>query len=428
MGRSIGVALYLAISELSYGPAIWILNRRLQNGKEDPTRYTERLGDASIKRPKGPLIWFHAASVGEALSLLDLINAILNERDDVNVLLTSGTTTSAEILALRLPDRAYHQFVPLDSARAVRRFLRHWKPNVAVWTESEMWPALMHLTHKSGCPMLLVNGRISRRSARRLKWLGSYAKSLLARFEVIMTEDERLADRFFRLGVNPEKIEVTGSLKDTAMALPYNENQLKQFSKVLGGKQVWLAASTHKGEEKAVAEAHRYAKRTAHGLILILAPRHPDRGPEIARDLRAQGWRVAQRSANEPMARDTEIYLADTMGEMGLWYRLAPISFVGGSLVDVGGHNPFEPALLGSAILHGPNVYNFESAYDRFAQADASVVVSSSVELGPMLVETLPADRTASLAQAAWRVSSEGIDVADYIHSTILAQLPGTSP
>lgn len=424
MGRSLAVALYLGLSAFAEGRARRHLERRLQRGKEHPERFRERLGHPGLPRPEGQLCWFHAASVGEAVSLLDLIDELLAARPELNILVTTGTVTSAELLAKRLPPRAIHQFVPVDAKAAVERFLAHWRPDIAIWVESELWPCLIHRTHLTGCPMILANARISPRSARRMRWLGSYAASLLNRFDMILAQDDDIADRIYRLGAEPARITVTGSLKDTAHPLPHDPEALKGMMKAIGGRRVWLAASTHAGEEEIVQEAHRQARRSFPGLTLILVPRHPERGTEVVEMLRAKGWRVAQRSCGEPFDRNTEIYLADTLGEMGLWYRAAPVSFVGGSLVEIGGHNPFEPAVLGSAILHGPHVTNFESAYQRFAAADAAIRVPRPDQLGRALVETLPPDRTAELATAAWEVASEGADVARQVLGHITTLLP----
>lgn len=398
-----------------------LVRKRLQRGKEDPERIGERFGQPSLPRPKGRLAWFHAASVGESLSLLALVDGLLAEHDDLHVLLTTGTRTSAELLATRLPPRALHQYVPVDTPSAVGGFLKHWQPDIAIWTESELWPRLIVMTHDHGCPMLLINARMSVRSARRLARVQGYAASLLGRFNRVLAQDDAQGERLRTLGAS--NVTVTGSLKDTAEPLPHDEAALRSFRAALGGRTVWLAASTHPGEEAMAAQAQREARRRFPGLLLILVPRHPERGPQIARSLRADGWSVALRSAGEMPERDTDIYLADTLGELGLWYRLAAVSFVGGSLVDVGGHNPFEPALLGSAILTGPHVQNFETAYGRFRRAGAAAVVPKPADLGGRLIEILPPDRSAALATAAWTVSSEGADVARRVLNVISQQL-----
>ncbi|WP_112320824.1 3-deoxy-D-manno-octulosonic acid transferase [Oceanibium sediminis] len=424
MGRSLALGIYLAASHLA-GPVVRrTLTRRAVAGKEDPARRGERFGVASLPRPAGRLIWFHAASVGESVSLLGLIRKLLAQMPDVHVLLTTGTRTSAELMAKRLPDRAMHQFAPVDLPSAVSAFLAHWRPDLAVWTESELWPVMLTRTHARGCPMLLVNARVSARSARRMRWLGGYAASLLGRFERILAQDEEVFQRLSRLGADPAKLEVTGSLKDTAEALPYDKSALAKVRSAIGGRTVWLAASTHPGEEAMVSHAHSTARRRFQALLAIIAPRHPERGPQIAQMLRNEGWKVSLRSAGELPDRNTDIYIADTLGEMGLWYRIAAVSFVGGSLVPIGGHNPFEPALLGSAILTGPHVDNFETAYARFREGDAAQIVDDAEDLGRQLVATLPPDRAAARATAAWAVSSEGANVVQRVEDVIRRHLP----
>ncbi|MEM9430058.1 MAG: 3-deoxy-D-manno-octulosonic acid transferase [Pseudomonadota bacterium] len=423
MTRSVTVLAYLGLAEIAMPIAREMVRRRLLRGKEDPERWRERLARTDELRPDGPLIWFHAASIGEALSIIDLVGLLLKEREGLNVLVTTGTVTSAAILTSRLPPRAIHQYVPVDAAPAVRRFLNHWRPDTAVWTESEIWPALIHHTHRRGCPMYLVNARISAKTASRLRMVRRYAQSLFGRFTRILAQDRVIAERLVKLGVSRTRIEVTGSLKESATPLPVDEVQLKELTQRFAGQPVWCAASTHPGEEDAVTAAHRYARRIFHHLILILVPRHPERGDEIAANLREEGWRVAQRSKGETIDRATDIYLADTIGELGLWYRLAPVSFVGGSLVRIGGHNPFEPTLLGSALLHGPYVANFSHAYDRFQRAGGAVAISEPDALGPAVVDALAPDRAAALAAAAWSVTSEGADVATRVCDMLLESL-----
>ncbi len=383
MPRSLALALALGAAELAQPVARRVLARRLKAGKEDPDRLGERLGIPGRDRPPGRLIWFHAASVGEALSLLPLVEAVLEAAPDAHVLLTTGTRTSAALMQARLPARAIHQFVPVDTGPAVRRFLGHWRPDLAIWTESELWPRLITATRARDVPMLLVNARLSDRSARQMRRLGAYAASLLARFDAILAQDDLQAERLLRLGAPAQRVTVTGSLKDSAQPLPHDAGALRHLMRLTAGRTVWLAASTHPGEEEIVVAAHREARRTHHGLMLVLAPRHPDRGPALAAWLRDAGWIVAQRAAGEDPDRRTEVYVAHTLGEMGVWYRLWAVSFVGGSLVPgIGGHNPFEPALLGSAILAGPHVENFGAVYARFRRAGALVQVHDPEALG----------------------------------------------
>jgi 3-deoxy-D-manno-octulosonic-acid transferase len=417
--RPLPLRLYLALSRRGAGVARRVLARRLAAGKEHPARVAEREGRASAARPPGPLIWFHAASVGEAASLLEMLRRLQLAREDVTCLVTTVTVTSAAFLEERLPERCIHQFAPLDVVPWIDLFLDHWRPDLAIWTESELWPAMLHRTHARGIPMLLINARMSARSYRRWRGFRGLAEALIGRFDRILAQDELTGEQLEGLGADAGRITVIGSLKEGAAPLPHDEAERVRLSRALAGRPVWLAASTHAGEEEIVVGAHARARRALPMLALILAPRHPDRGDALAAMVRAKGFRVAQRSKGEEIAPDTDVYLADTIGEMGLWYRIASVSFIGGSLVEVGGHNPFEPALLGSAILHGPHVRNFADPYRRLREADAAVRVAGEAALAEALVATMAPDRAAAMAAAAWAACSEGAEVTDAVLEAI---------
>jgi len=375
MGKSLALAAYLGATSFADAWANTKIKRRLAVGKEDPDRFEERLGKPSIPRPDGPLAWFHAASVGESLSILELLSQIKFEYPNMSLLVTTGTRSSAMLLDTRMPKNVMHQYIPVDSKKAVTAFLDHWKPSLAVWTESEFWPRLMSQTHERGVPMLLINGRISEKT----------------------------------------KITVTGSLKEGAVPLPHDATARKEMLRQIGTRPIWFAGSTHDGEEEIVAGAHRLALKKRPELLMVLAPRHPERAKEISALLERMGFTVATRSKGEKITGQTEIYLADTLGEMGLWYRIAPVSFVGGSLASVGGHNPFEPAALGSAILHGPNVHNFSDIYQRLYDGEASHCVRSEAELAQAVDRFLQPDEAAKFATSAWEVSSDGAGVTDAV-------------
>lgn len=429
MARSILLGLYLAWS--ARGARAFAerkLRERLAAGKEDPDRLDERRGIAGRPRPDGPLIWFHAASVGESLAVLELIRRLLDERRDLNILITTGTLTSAAVMEDRLPERAIHQFAPLDARPFVARFLDHWRPDVAIWTESELWPTLVVETSARAVPMLLLNARMSKTSHDRWRLARGVARDLLRRFEAALVQDDLTTVYLRRLGMPTDRMKVLGSLKEGAAALPCNESDRAGLAAELGGRPVWLAASTHDGEERMILRAHRLASRSSPRLLLILVPRHPHRGDEIAELLHQDGWSFTRRSLDEGPVEEAGVYLADTMGELGLWYRLAPISFVGGSLVAVGGHNPFEPAALGSAILHGPYVSNFVDIYRRLAEAKAALLVASPEKLASAVAQLLnPAD-AAGMAAAAWGVISEGADVTDRALALVLETLDRATP
>lgn len=423
MAVSLALGLHRLATPLLVSYANRVLSKRLRLGKEDPERVDERRGIASQPRPDGPLVWFHAASVGEALSILDLIENLGEERPSLEFLVTTGTRTSADLMAERLPSFACHQYIPLDARPFVRRFLSHWKPDLAVWTESELWPSLISETSARKIPMVLLNARISDRSFARWKLLPGMARSLLGRYERIFAQDRHSAAKLLHLGAVRDRLEVTGSLKENSAALPHNEDQRVAITAALEARPVWLAASTHPGEEALVAAAHRSARRNAHRLLLIIAPRHPDRGPEIAKTLRADGWRVGLRSDGDQPDAVVEIYVADTLGEMGLWYRIAPLSFLGGSLVPIGGHNPFEPAALGSAIVHGPHIENAQEIYDRLDAAGGAREVSGVDNLAKAVSELSEPHRAAEMAHAAWEVSSSGAEASEAAEALILALL-----
>jgi 3-deoxy-D-manno-octulosonic-acid transferase len=417
--RSALLGLYHLVSRRLGPPIRRMLTKRRAAGKEHPTRFPERMGEPGMPRPEGQLVWFHAASVGEAASLLELLRRLELARPGVTCLVTTVTVTSEQFLAERLPPSCAHQFAPADVLPWVERFLDHWRPDLAVWTESELWPATLAATSARGVPMLLINARISNRSFRRWRMLRGLSRALLRRFDRILAQDDLAAEHLLALGADPDRLRVTGSLKEGAAPLPHDEAERVRLARAFAGRPIWLAASTHAGEEEAVIAAHLAARRGLPMLALILAPRHPSRGDEVAALLRARGLAVAQRSKGEAIGADTDVYLADTLGEMGLWYRIASVSFIGGSLVEVGGHNPFEPALLGSAILFGPHVRNFADAYARLTAADAAIEVARAEDLGRDLGVAMAPDRAARLAANAWAACSEGAEVTDAVLETI---------
>ncbi len=396
------LSLYQA-GTTALGPVVALyLANRMAHGKEDRERFPERQGVASQARPSGPLVWVHAASNGEAVSMLALIDRLLVERPKLSVLITTGTVTSARLLAHRLPaDRARHQYVPVDRPTYVRRFLEHWRPDLALWVESELWPNLVSQTDRAGIPLLLLNGRMSLRSFRGWQRVPGLIAPLLACFELCLAQDEVQAERFRRLGAAAAA--TVGDLKTAAAPLPNYDNQLARIAPRTAGRPLWLAASTHEGEEEAAAQVHRALRDAAPGLLTIIAPRHPIRADEIAAMLRRSGLVVAQRSQGDALDPATDIYLADTLGELGLFYRLAGIAFIGGSLTPIGGHNPLEAALLDCAILHGPDMSNCAAMAKSLAAAQATITVRDADELASAVRHLLsdPVERAARAAAAA---------------------------
>lgn len=379
---------------------------RVASGKEEASRLAERFGIAGLARPADRLGWLHAASVGEMQSLLPLITALAQREPGLKFLVTTGTVTSARLLAQRQPANVLHQYLPLDRRAWVARFLDHWRPDFALWVESEFWPNLLQAALARGIPLALVNGRLSQRSLRRWRWGGALIRPLIAGFAVVLAQDETQAQRLAEIGARVPR--ALGNLKFAAAALPVDEAVLAGLRQQTVGRDIWLAASTHSGEDAIIAAAHRVLSARRPRLLTIIAPRHAERGAAIAAELRAAGFTLARRSQGEAIGETTEIYLADTMGELGLFYRLAAIVVVAGSF-RWQGHNPIEPALLARAVVSGPNVANFQDIFDRMVKAQA-VTIAEESQLAPAIDRLLEDPKaSAERAQAFARGEAEGI-------------------
>ena len=379
MAETLPLALYRVLSAAAEPAAPLLLRSRLSRGKEDAGRLGERLGRARTDRPSGPLLWVHGASVGELNAVLPLVARLLADRPGLRALVTTGTVTSATLAAARLPPRAFHQFTPLDGPRAVRRFLDHWRPDLALFVESELWPNLLAEAAGRGIPLVLVNGRMSDRSFARWRRVPRTARAMLSRFALIAAQSEGDARRFEALGA-PHAASF-GNLKFDGPPPPVPSKALAEFGRHMQDRPLLAAASTHEGEEAVIAEAHAALETEARGLLTLLAPRHPERGPAIAAMLAAKGLRVARRAAGETPTAETDVYLMDTLGELGLLYAAAPFAFIGGSLVARGGQNPIEAAKLGCAVLHGPKVPNFRDVYGALDAAGAAIVIRDAASL-----------------------------------------------
>jgi len=378
-----------------------LIKRRLKQGKEDPARIGERRGVSRDTRPHGPLVWIHGASVGEVLAVAALIEKL--RALNIRILLTSGTVTSASIVAKRFPPDIIHQYVPYDSPRFVARFLDHWRPSLALFVESDLWPNLILSSAARRLPMVLINGRMSQRSFRRWGRMTGTISALLGRFDVCLVRSDVDAERFTALG--SRNVVTTGNLKLDVAAPPADSAKLERLMSLTRGRPIVVAASTHPGEEDILLEVHRTLAGFFPALLSVIVPRHPDRGETIARAVTASGLQVAQRSREELPTALTDIYVADTMGELGLFYRLAPIVFMGGSLVEHGGQNPIEAVKLGASVVHGPHVFNFTDVYEALDNAggarQADTQEALVKQLGRLLAD--PAARKSSV-DAAERV------------------------
>ena len=398
--------VYRSLSSAMVPLAPAVIRQRLKLGKEDPERIAERRGLTRDARPQGPLVWIHGASVGEVLAAAALIERL--RELNLRILVTSGTVTSAAIVARRFPPDVIHQYVPYDSPRFVARFLDHWRPSLALFIESDLWPNLILSSAARRLPMVLINGRMSQRSFPRWRRVASTISALLGTFDICLAQSPTDAERFAALGCH--NVITTGNLKLDVPAPPADPAKLDRLISVTRGRPMILAASTHPGEEERLIEAHKTLAGYFPSLLTVIVPRHPNRGEAITRTIGAAGLRAAQRSREEMPTAVTDIYVADTLGELGLFYRLSPVVFMGGSLVEHGGQNPIEAVKLGASIVHGPHVFNFTDVYDALDRAGGArkAVTPEALanELGQLLDD--PAARDSMVAASARVVSQLG--------------------
>ena len=385
---------YIAFSNHATTIFRYALKRRLKNGKEHPQRYTEKLGDSSAARAPGTLIWLHGVGLGEVLALRGLIRAIHARKPEIHFLVTSSTRTSAEVFCNNLPVNTTHQMLPLDSKPFIKKFLNHWQPNLSVWAEQDLWPAMVYHTHARSIPLVLLNARMNEKSYRARTRLTSLYRDLYKRFEWISAQDNQTAANMQSLGAN---VTTGGSLKTASVPLQDHATLRHEFAQRIAGRHCWLLASSHREDEALALHAHRKLLQQQPEALLIIAPRLIERKPEIIETAIAHGMKTACRSDNQSPSQ-CNVYIADTFGEMGIWYRLSPCAFIGGSMSDVQGHNPWEAAVLGCAIVHGPNTENFLSDYQLLQKNNAATCVSRETQLLQTLQDQQRLETTAKNA------------------------------
>jgi 3-deoxy-D-manno-octulosonic-acid transferase len=388
------------------------LRRRHRAGKEDIARIGERYGQPSRSRPNGFLVWFHAASVGESMSMLRLIERVLDGRPATEILVTTGTVTSAKMVADRLGDRVIHQYVPVDRPSWVEQFLDHWHPDCAIWIESEIWPSLLQGIAAREIPAALVNARMSATSHARWMIMPAAIGSLLATFDVCLAQTEQEVLRLGQLGARDVKY--VGHLKYAADALPADPKLLAELKAVIGNRPLWVLASSHEGEEDIAIDAHRRLSLLFPDLLTVIVPRHTGRSISIAQRAAGAGLAASLRSGGLPPSRRDAIYIVDSMGELGLWYRLTPIACIGGSLTPIGGHNPIEAAQLGCALLYGPHMHNTPGIAAELEAAGAAFVVHDAESLAAAIARLIEDRATAqAMAAAAREVAEQNRHVID---------------
>jgi 3-deoxy-D-manno-octulosonic-acid transferase len=407
-----------------------MLRRRVARGKEIATRLPERWGEDDSPRPPGRLLWLHAASIGETVSVLPVLTALHRMAPDVRVLLTTGTVTSAELLARRLPELELegcvaHRFVPLDVPAWVRRFLAHWRPDAAALVESEIWPNVIRAAGARGIKLMLVNARLSPRSFGRWRRLRGAAGKLFGAFATIQAQSASDAERLLRLGARPASAQ--GNLKFSALPLPVPRIEWQRLRHAIGARPVWLAASTHPGEEPLVIAVHRALAARHPGMLTIIVPRHPERGAEVA--ALAGGLPATRRALGEGPPDGAGIWVADTLGELGLFYSAAGIVFVGGSLVPHGGQNPLEPARLGCAVAVGPHVKNFGEPVAILEAAGALARVADAAALAGWVEGLLhDAGQRRAMGEAGTAAARKHGDLPRQVADMLLDLLPDRQP
>jgi 3-deoxy-D-manno-octulosonic-acid transferase len=422
---SLGLMLYAGLTRLFHSVAPGLLQGRARQGKEDPGRWRERLGQTQAVRPEGAVVWFHGVSVGESLSALPVIARLLSERPDLRVVITTATTTSADILAKRLPAGAMHQYAPIDTPQAAAAFLDHWRPALAVFIESDIWPNLLTGLAARHVPYALLSARITEKTFRGWQtWKGAM-RSVLAGYSLVMAQDRDSDERLKAMGVATGDI---ANLKTVGAPLNVDESALAALDAIIGERRVILAASTHYGEDTLIAHALEPYIRDRD--LLVLVPRHPAKAADIRIDIEALGLHVAQRSLKEALAGTTQVYLADTLGELGLFFSLADLIVMGGSLQSgIGGHNPLEPARLGKSVITGPDLFNWQGVFDELIAAGAAFRVDGPSDLAFLVGELRQKPAAIAAAdQAALEVSRREAGTLDRAWTLLSPLLPERTP
>ncbi|MBO9477733.1 3-deoxy-D-manno-octulosonic acid transferase [Shimia sp. R11_0] len=373
--------------------------KRVRSGKDDPARSGEKLGVYNIPRPAGSVVWVHAVGLGEVLALRPLLAEIGRQAPNVHFLVTSTARSSAQVMGRNLPANTTHQFLPLDGPRFVRGFLDHWRPDLSIWSEQDIWPGIVIDVKRRGIPLAYINARISQSGyEKRAKFRTGFA-ALMGHFDRVYAQDDHSVSRLKALGA--ARVDKMGSLKPAAEPLAVDQEALAAWQAVKAGRRIWVAASTHDGDEEIVLKAHREILTSDPAALLIIVPRDLDRAADISQLATSYGLRTALRSQSSSCAPETSLYIADSFGELGLWYRLASHAFVGGSFANIGGHNPWEPICLGCPVLHGPNTQNFARDYADLNAAGVALPISAGPAAASHLAQTVLTQDVASVAQAA---------------------------
>ncbi len=422
--NTLGLSVYKGVAKFASPLKEHQGQRAVSLGEEDSTRIQERQGHTDKLRNDGKLIWLHSANLGQSFVLMGLIDRLQRNYPKAHFLLTTTERISEQVLSVRLPKNTLHQYTPYDTPQACKTFLDHWQPDLCLWSENKLMPVLLEATAERAIPMLYLNAAQPGRSFAPIRWVPGVARSVLSRFASILVIDDVASSSIIKLGVKPERVFVTGVLKEGSSPLSVNESARLQIAKQVRGRPVWLASFVSASEESMVIEAHKIAQRSTHRLLTILSPLSCNQIGPLSENLSKTGLNVARRSDPDSFTPLTDILLADVPGELGLWYRIASVSLVGNSMTESGGGmNPGGPAALGSAIIHGPFVENFADRFFRLAQVGAAVEVLSVESLAEAVSELMSPDKAAEMAHAAWIANSEGAEVTDLVLELVAEHL-----
>ena len=359
-----------------FSPIIILI--RLLKKKEDPIRFKEKFGFFSKKKPKGKLVWFHGASVGEILSAVPLIQQLEKNKNTTKILVTSNTLSSSKVISSLKLKKTIHQFFPIDNSYLVNKFLKYWSPSIAIFIDSEIWPNMLTKINIKSIPLILLNGRINKKSFKKWKRISLTAKSLFNKFDLCLPSSAESKKHLELL--NAKNIKYIGNLKFTESEIK-KDNSNKNLKKFFSTKKVWCASSTHNNEEEVAARVHLKLKKKNKNILTVIIPRHISRTAEIADKLKRLNLKVHIHSTSGKIAKNTDIYLVDIYGKTKMFFSICKIVFLGGSLIKHGGQNPLEAARFGCQILHGPNIWNFNEIYNLLNEFKVSYKVGNTKQI-----------------------------------------------
>jgi len=367
-----------------------ILRIRIYKQKEDENRYKEKLCIIKKKKPQGKLVWFHAASVGELLSIIPLLEKLEKIKEIKSILLTTNTLSSSKVFEKKIKSKKIiHQFFPFDKDIFTKKFLSHWLPDLVIFVESEIWPNFIFNIKNRKIPLILLNARITTKTYLRWKKIPNFAKSIFSSFDTCLSQNKETEKYLKNFGV--KKIKNLGNLKFSSSSSFSSDKLDRKISKIFQYKKIWCAASTHNGEEVFCGKTHIELKKRLKNVILIIIPRHIHRAKEIVKELKEVNLKICLYTNKSKFNRDTDILLVDTFGETQKFFNISKSVFIGGSLINHGGQNPIEPTRMGCSIYHGPHVNNFKEVYSYLASHNVSKKINTANNLKKFLLKDLSA-------------------------------------